>query len=655
MQRNTSHPDSPHSTSTRLYWRIRSLDRQTQMATDLLVLVTAYWFAYLLRFEFSLPNAYLSSFWVQLPIVLLVQILAAYAMGIYSFIWRFVGLAELKAFLSASILSLVPLLFLRFGLGSELQAWKPPLSVILMDSALAFGGMLGLRILRRVLHERSVARRRGRHRSPDLRVLILGADHTGIAIAREVSTRGDTGLKTVGFLDDDLGKQGSVIAGARVLGGLDELVKTVKNHHVDQVILAIASASSKQVRHIVELCDQVPVPLRVVPALSRILDGSVAMSRLRPVEIEDLLGREPVQLDTVRLQRFLSGKRVMVTGAGGSIGSEIARQVMVFDPASLILVERAEFALFEILREFADREGRTLDRIVPVVADAGDETRMRSIMSTHRPEVILHAAAHKHVPLMERNACEAVKNNVETTATLSRLAGQFEAETFVLISTDKAVRPSSVMGATKRVAETVVLQRNREYATRFAVVRFGNVLGSTGSVIPIFRDQISKGGPVTITHRDMVRYFMTIPEASQLVLQAGSFGRGGEILTLDMGEPVSILRLAEDMISLSGLKPYDDVEIAFTGLRPGEKIVEELTLEPGGLVATEHPKIFASVPTQPEDVEPAIATLRDLASLGLENDIRLCLSELVPEATLDSHQHSGGTPVPSPTWSRRTN
>lgn len=620
----------------RLYRQLRSLDRQTQFLMDLGVLVAAFTLAYLLRYDFQVPESAVGTYLRLLPVVIGIQVLVAYLTGIYTFIWRFVGLAEVRAFALAALIAPLPLLALRFGLPDIAQIWRPPLSIILIDNLLAFGGMLLLRVVRRALYERTTARIRARGRAPGDRVLILGAGHTGVAIVREVKTRGDTGLEAIGILDDDASKVGSVISGVRVLGPLSQLAQEVRSRNVDQVICAIARLPADDLRKLVTVCDALPVTLRIVPPLAQILDGSVSVSRLRPVEIEDLLGREPVELDSEGLQRFLTGRRVLITGAGGSIGAEIARQVLGFRPHALVLVERAEFPLFELLRELEALPGEDGRGVVqPIIADAGHEERMRSVFSTHRPEVVIHAAAHKHVGLMEHNACEAVHNNVGVTEVVSRLAGEFEVGTFVFVSTDKAVRPTSVMGATKRVAERIVSARDREYKTRYVSVRFGNVLGSTGSVIPIFRDQIARGGPVTVTHPEMVRYFMTIPEASQLVLQAGSFGRGGEILLLDMGEPVPIIRLAEDMIRLSGLSPYEDIPIVFSGARPGEKLVEELSLESTDLSRTQHPKIFVTGHgDDPDRVGRGMKELIGLAEIGLETDVRACLRRLVPEAHL---------------------
>ena len=628
---------------------------------DLGVLFGAFTFAYLLRYDFQVPDGAIGTYLRLLPIVILLQLTVSYLCGIYSFIWRFVGLAEVRTFALAALLSPLPLFAMRFGLPEAAQSWRPPLSIIVIDNLLAFGGMLLLRVIRRSLYERSTARAQAQGRAPGERVLVLGAGHTGVAIVREIKTRGDTGLEAVGILDDDASKIGSVISGVRVLGPLDQLAQLVRSTNADQVICAIAQLPASELRQIVSICDALPVTLRIVPPLAQILDGSVSISRLRAVEIEDLLGREPVQLDAEGLQRFLTGRRVLITGAGGSIGAEIARQVLGFKPHSLVLLERAEYPLFQLLRELEALPGEDPRGVVsPIIADAGHEERMRSVFSRHRPEVVIHAAAHKHVGLMEHNTCEAVHNNVGVTEVLSRLAGEFEVGTFVFVSTDKAVRPTSVMGATKRVAERIVSARDRNYKTRYVSVRFGNVLGSTGSVIPIFRDQIAQGGPVTVTHPEMVRYFMTIPEASQLVLQAGSFGRGGEILLLDMGEPVPIIRLAEDMIRLSGLTPYEDVAIVFSGARPGEKLVEELSLESTDLSRTQHPKIFVTGHgDDPERVSDGIKELLGLADLGLETDVRNCLRKLVPEAQIsldaakgaraDAVQRSAGRRPQQPT------
>ena len=422
--------------------------------------------------------------------------------------------------------------------------------------------------------------------------------------------------------------------GVRVLGATADLPTLVADLDIDHVIITIAQATREQLRRIVEVCESIPIKMRIIPGLYEILGGKVEVSRIRDVEIEDLLGREPVQLEEGQIREFLAGKTIMVTGAGGSIGSELVRQVARFGAGRVLLVERAENALFVIHRELREH-WEQLD-CVPLVADIADLERMRRLLAVHKPSVIVHAAAHKHVPMMESNPCEAIKNNSLATARLGELAGEAGVEAFILISTDKAVRPTSVMGASKRLAEIAVERLNQRFATRFVAVRFGNVMGSAGSVIPIFRDQILHGGPVTVTHPDMVRYFMTIPEASQLVLQAGAMGNGGEIFILDMGEPVRILDLAQEMIRLFGLRPYEDVDIAITGIRPGEKLYEELETTGETIAKTRHPKIFIGnlTPSWSGDYEDSLRRLEELAVDSQEGALRQLLNSLLPEARI---------------------
>jgi FlaA1/EpsC-like NDP-sugar epimerase len=453
---------------------------------------------------------------------------------------------------------------------------------------------------------------------------------------KEIHGRGDMDLEIVGFVDDDPLKQRTVIQGIKVLGTTRDLPDLVRAHDIDRVVITLAQVDRQTIRSIVEICERCRVRTQIIPGLFEILDGSVAVSRFRDVQIEDLLGREPVRLDEDELRRFLTGKSVMVTGAGGSIGSELCRQIARFNPLHLFLVERAEGALFEIEQE--------LDELWPglsveaLVADVGDGIRMRKILEDRHPHVILHAAAHKHVPMMENHPGEAVRNNILATASFGQIAGQAGVQAFVLISTDKAVCPTSMMGASKRVAELVVQDLDKRFKkSRFLAVRFGNVMGSAGSVIPTFRRQIERGGPVTVTHPEVVRYFMTPAEATQLVLEAGALGNGGEIMVLDMGRPIKILDLATDMISLSGFKPFDEIPITFTGLRPGEKLFEELELSGEEIDRTRHPKIFIgrlnALPAK--NIEAALAHLGSLIQGARYDEIRMYLDELLPEAQLD--------------------
>jgi FlaA1/EpsC-like NDP-sugar epimerase len=611
------------------------LSKQVQFSLDLIVLFGAFVFAYLLRFDFSIPSKDFSRALGQIPIVIGVQLAVLYFAGVYKFIWRYVGLAEAKRIVFAAIASAVPLILLRLLLSESWQSLRIPLSVIMMDSFLAFAGVLLIRVARRDAYERNnrkAAKRTTLKRRP---VLLIGAGRAGVATLTEIRARADSDLVIKGFIDDDVSKRGLTIQGVKVLGTTADLPELVKKMKIDHVVISITQASRQDFRRILDVCRSIQVNVRIIPCLYEVLQGKVKVSRIRDVEVEDLLGRTPVKLDEASLTDFLGGKVVMITGAGGSIGSELSRQLARFNPGEILLVERAECALFNIDRELRSKFPEL--QIYPMVADITDEIRMRAIFAEHRPQVLLHAAAHKHVPMMESNTAEAVKNNVLGTRLLGELAGEFNLETFVLISTDKAVKPTSVMGATKRIAELVVQDLDARYDTRYVAVRFGNVIGSAGSVIPIFREQILNGGPVTVTHPDMVRYFMTIPEASQLVLQAGAMGGGGEIFILNMGEPVRILDLAKQTILLSGLRPHEDIDIVFTGVRPGEKLFEELDTADEELIRTLHPKIFiGKISAYPSDViQQALHRLTVLARKGWSNELRSEMNRLLPEGNLE--------------------
>jgi FlaA1/EpsC-like NDP-sugar epimerase len=469
-----------------------------------------------------------------------------------------------------------------------------------------------------------------------IRVLILGAGDAGEMLLREIQQRHLARFDPVGLLDDDPGKRGAHIHGVRVHGTIGELPAIVASLEVAEVIIAIPSATGAQMRTIVDLCKTAGVRFRTIPGLDHLIDGRVTVSQLRNVAIEDLLGRDPVKLDTAAISNAMRGRVVMVSGAGGSIGSEICRQVCRYGPGALLLVERAENSLFHIHRELASSHPDV--PLVPCVADVGDAARMEKLFVEMKPSVVFHAAAHKHVPMMEWNPGEAVKNNVLGTRSLAEQADRHGVERFVMVSTDKAVNPTSVMGVSKRIAEIFVQALSQRSKTRYVTVRFGNVLGSAGSVIPIFQEQIAMGGPVTVTHPEMKRYFMTIPEASQLVLQAGTMGEGGEIFILDMGSPVKIADLARDLITLSGLKPGEDIEIRYTGIRPGEKLFEELSVDAENAEKTRHPKIFVGRfrPHAWDEVNRHLAGLSHAAAEGAPDRIREWLRAMVPEYRPDS-------------------
>ncbi len=462
------------------------------------------------------------------------------------------------------------------------------------------------------------------------RVLVVGAGKAGQLVVQELSRHPEVGI-AVGFLDDDMAKHGMQIGSLRVLGTTQALARVIHDYHVDQVLFAIPSASGKILRPLVDQCRELNVKARMLPAINQMIGGQVLVNQIRDVQIEDLLQREPAIVDLGEIASYLTHRTVMVTGAGGTIGSELCRQVAQFTPRSLILLGLDETSIFEIEQEMHNKSPNLT--VVPVVADLRDRGRIQQIMEQTRPQVVFHAAAHKHVPLMEIQPPEAVRNNVEGLWGLLDVAQRMRVERFVFISTDKAVNPTSVYGTTKRIGEILGSFYAQRYGMRFVTVRFGNVLGSRGSVLPTFQKQIAQGGPVTITHPNMVRYFMTVAEACQLVIQAGAMGSGGETFVLDMGEPLRIIDLATNLIRLSGLRPGVDIDIVFTGLRPGEKLYEELLTPEDQTQATKNSRIFMHVGDMPDPAQvwPLIQELLDAGRLADEGRIRQLLKAIVPE------------------------
>ena len=499
--------------------------------------------------------------------------------------------------------------------------------VIMLDLFTTIMLLSGLRMLVRLYHEEFFSETRGSSR----RFLIIGAGNAGEALLREMLRRNDVQYEVVGFIDDNPAKVGMSIHGISVLGNVDQLPEICKKNNIDEIAIAIPSASRKQLRRVVQVCEGTKLRFSTIPSLTDIASGKLQVSQMRDVDINDLLGRDVVKLDLDEIEKFLKDRVILVTGAGGSIGSEMCRQVCAFGPKLLLLVEQAENPLFFIEGEL--RRNYPGVKLSAIICDITDKTRVEQIFSDYRPEVIIHAAAHKHVPLMEVNPGEAVKNNVLGTRTVADAADAFGAASFVMISTDKAVNPTSIMGSTKRVAEMYIQDLNSTSNTRFVTVRFGNVLGSNGSVVPIFKQQIAVGGPVTVTHPDMRRYFMTIPEASQLVLQAATMGEGGEIFVLDMGEPVKILDLARELITLSGFRPGEDIEIEFAGLRPGEKLFEELSIEGEDMLPTKHPKIavWRNIPKDRQTLRDSIERLIATAPTQDHKKIVEAIRQLVTE------------------------
>lgn len=605
-------------------WLLR-YRRVVALMVHLVLFAVAQAGAFLLRFEFEVPEEYVSAglFWLAVSMVIRIGVFAWF--GMFAGMWRYTGAKDLAALAKSATLS--TLIFAVFLVLGGFRSY--PRSILVIDFLLTMILVGGLRFGVRSLWQLAATvsqKREGVTR----RVLIVGAGNAGESLLREMQKTHGGRYDVVGFVDDDAGKRGARIHGVAVLGVLADVPMLVQRHKADEVVLAIPSASGQAMRRIVDLVKTSGIAMRTIPGVDQLIEGRVTINQLRSVNIEDLLGREPVRLDMQSIASLIEGRVVMVTGAGGSIGSELCRQVERFVPAKLLLVERSENALFEIHRELGKAPAGL---IVPCMADITDEPRMRRLFAEHQPAVVLHAAAHKHVPMMEENPGEALKNNIGGTRMVANLSHEFGVDRFVMISTDKAVNPTSVMGATKRVAELFIQALSQRSKTRFVAVRFGNVLGSAGSVIPIFKEQIAAGGPVTVTHPEMKRYFMTIPEASQLVLQAATMGNGGEIFVLDMGEPVKIVDLARDLITLSGLTPDKDVEIRFTGLRPGEKLFEELSTADEMAEKTRHPKIFiGKLPVRPFDqVSTEVQAMIERANGATLHDCVDRLRALVPE------------------------
>lgn len=549
---------------------------------DILAASVAWLAAYWLRFNLGVPPEFQAAALTTLVWVVPLQAVVFWRFGLYRGIWRFASLPDLKRILLAVGLAalLIPLVLVLFRVSAVV-----PRSVLILDPLLLVVLMGGSRLAYRAWKEHCLASML----HPDSRpVLVAGAGTAADFLLRELA-RNPAGFHVVGLLDDSRGKLGRLVQGVPVLGKLDDVADQAQRMGVDDVVLALPSAAHAVRKRITQNCAEAGLKVLTVPSLEDLVSGRVSVSSLRPIELEDLLGRDPVELDCSGLYQLLTGQVVMVTGAGGSIGSELCRQIAHFQPSKLVLFEQSELALYEMDQELSDRFPGL--KTTPVIGDVKDVVWVNQVMAEHRPTVVFHAAAYKHVPLMENaNAWEAVRNNVLGTQVVAAAAQAHDVGKFVMISTDKAVNPTNVMGATKRLAEMACQAMQQTTGTRFVSVRFGNVLGSSGSVIPKFKKQIEAGGPVTVTHPEITRYFMSIPEAAQLVLQAGLMGEGGEIFVLDMGEPVKIAELARLMIRLSGASE-DRIRIEYTGLRPGEKLYEELLADDESTLPTPHPKL----------------------------------------------------------------
>jgi FlaA1/EpsC-like NDP-sugar epimerase len=548
---------------------------------DLLASVLAWLAAHFILFNFHFPADHFSSIFQSLLIVVPLQAFLFWALGLYRGMWRYTSLLDMGRIGLAVVAASAATVFILLVFKSELNV---PRAVFVLDPILLLMMVAGTRLLYRAWREYVSSSARFVAGKP---VILLGAGHAAVSLMNELKRSKD--WKVVGLLDDNLSKQGRNLQGVRVYGRLDELAHWAQELQIKHAIIAMPSESYTVRRRAIELCTSAGVNALTVPSYEDLIGGRVSISQMRKVEVEDLLRRDPIVLDNAGLKEFLNNQCVMVTGAGGSIGSELCRQIAVFQPKLLLLFELNEFALYKIEQEF--REKFPTLEIVSLMGDVKNRDRIKQVMDDYQPDVIFHAAAYKHVPLVEEsNAWEAIRNNVLGTYVVASEAVAHDVKKFVMVSTDKAVNPTNVMGASKRLAEMVCQSLQRAGNTKFEMVRFGNVLGSAGSVIPKFQEQIAKGGPVTVTHRDIIRFFMSIPEAAQLVLQAGHMGKGGEIFVMDMGEPIKIADLARDIIRLSGFTE-DEIKIVFTGLRPGEKLFEELLADDEHTRPTPHPKL----------------------------------------------------------------
>jgi len=609
---------------------------------DLSLIAVAYLTALLLDENLVISSTFTARLVHTLPYVLGIQALVFIFSNLYSSIWRYASLQDVVEIVKAVTLAVVMTAFGFLFMRDTLLFYRV---LLVLDWGVLMALMLGSRFLFRFYREHRLLPRLTKQATSGRRTLIVGAGDAGNLLIKEIAKQEDSGFQVIGFADDDEKKQGLRLGGVPVLGTTMQLPKLLREHRIEEVIIALPSAPKKTVRAIVACCKSFGVHFKTLPGIGELIDGSVSISQLRKVEIEDLLGRDPVQLDQQGIRRYLTDKRVLITGAAGSIGSELSRQICRYEPAKLVLLDSAETPLYQIEKElvaaFPDL------RIIPIIADVRHKERIDALFDSFQPQVVFHAAAYKHVPMMEYNPMEAVSNNVGGTATVADAAHATGVENFVMISTDKAVNPTNVMGASKRAAELYVQALAQRSHTCFSTVRFGNVLGSNGSVIPLFKEQIKAGGPVTVTDPRVIRYFMTIPEACQLVLQAGCLGQGGDIFVLDMGEPVRILDLAEELIRLSGLMPYEDIEIVFSGLRPGEKLFEELLIEGEGVKPTSHEKIriAGAIEFDPAETRVQIKALLDTAATFDTGALLQQLKSTVPEFKPQYH-FEGHVPFP---------
>ena len=592
---------------------------------DTAVIIAASALGLLLRFDLNparVEMRFVESLWRYLPINIICTLIIFYILKLYHSVWRFAGIVEMQNVTAACIMSSI----IQYA-GLSILEYPVPRSYHFLYGGMLFFLTLGNRFAYRFVR---YIKRLGSNNSEIRKIMIIGGGDAANVIIKEIRTSEHINNTTVKcIIDDDPLKQGTYIQGVRVVGTRDDIIETVNLFHINEIIIAMPSVAKKTIREIVEICNETGCSLKILPGVYQLMSGEVSVSQLRDVEVEDLLGRDSIKVDLDSIMGYVKDKVVLVTGGGVSIGSELCRQLAAHRPKQLVIVDIYENNAYDIQQELKTHYPN-LDLLV-LIASVRSSNRMNYIFKTYKPQIVYHAAAHKHVPLMEDSPNEAIKNNVLGTWKTAQAADLYGTEKFVLISTDKAVNPTNIMGASKRICEMIVQTYNKKSKTEFVAVRFGNVLGSNGSVIPLFKRQIGEGGPVTVTHPDIIRYFMTIPEAVSLVLQAGAYAKGGEIFVLDMGEPVRILDLAENLIRLSGYKPNEDIMIEFTGLRPGEKLYEELLMEEEGLQDTDNNLIHIGKPIE-MDEERFLRQLEELKDICVLEpvEIRKKVREIVP-------------------------
>ena len=589
---------------------------------DIFAMIAASGFALILRYEFHynmIDAVFIDNVWRYLPYNIITTLIIFYVFKLYHSLWAFAGMTEMQNIVIACVLSSAAQL-----LGIQTMKMHMPRSYYFIYAGTFLILILVSRFAYRFVR---MTRRLSRERKAQVNVMIVGAGNAGNMVIKEIVNSGQLRKKIKYIIDDDRTKWGSYIHGIKVVGGRQLIPQLAQE--VDEIIIAMPAVEKKKVREIIEICRKTKCEVQTLPGMYQFINGDVVVEKLRKIEIEDLLGRDSIHIDLDSLMNYVSNKVVLVTGGGGSIGSELCRQIASYKPKQLIIVDIYENNAYDIQQELIEKFPE-LDLVV-LIASVRNTNRMNKIFATYQPDIVYHAAAHKHVPLMETSPNEAIKNNVFGTLKTVQAADKYGVKRFILISTDKAVNPTNIMGASKRMCEMIIQTYNNRSKTEFAAVRFGNVLGSNGSVVPLFKKQIEKGGPVKVTHPDIIRYFMTIPEAVSLVLQAGANAKGGEIFVLDMGEPVKILDLAENMIRLSGLEPYVDIDIEFTGLRPGEKLYEELLMAEEGLKETEHSLIHIGKPLA-FDEEEFLQELSELKKVVKQEPdaIRRRVQKIVP-------------------------